>query len=361
MTEGKREIDHLPPVYHGAFDYDELARLGLSPEDVIDFSVNSNPYGPPPGVREALARVPLERYPDRECLALRGILAQKHGVTPEHLVVGNGTTELLQLIALAFIRPGDTALVVEPTFGEYQRVSLLAGGRVTTLTLARENGFQPDAAAIAKAIGQSHPRIVWLCHPNNPTGISWDVQRIGGLIDTFRNSLFVIDEAYLRFDPGAMSVHEQTDGYPNVLISRSMTKDYALAGLRLGYLIGQPDQIEAVRRVRPAWNVNALAQAAGAAALEQDTWLADCIGRLHENKRALTDGLRRLGFDPLPSSTHYFLVRVGDGAAFRARLLRHNVMVRDCASFGLPEFVRIATRTPAENSRLLDALAAPPA
>lgn len=354
MIQPKPEITNTPPAYHGAFDYEELRQLGYSPDEVIDFSVNSNPYGPPPGVREAMARVPLDRYPDRECIALREKLAKRHNVKIENIVVGNGTAELLLLIAQAFIRPGDKVLVIGPTFGEYDRAVRLVGGGVHTL----DTFGDVDYSQIASDIATDAPRLAFLCHPNNPTGFAWDTQRLGSLIGTFPNTLFVVDEAYINFAPDIVSTYDQDDGHPNVLVVRSLTKDYALAGLRLGYTLGTPDMIRAVAALRPAWNVNGLAQAAGLAVLDQDEWLHDTTHRLHDEKRELVTGLRSLDLEPLPSSVHYFLVNVDDGAAFRSKLLQHKIMVRDCASFGLPEYVRIATRTPQDNAKLLGAVKA---
>jgi len=358
MIQPRREILNTPPAHHGALDYDELRRLGYSPDEVTDFSVNSNPYGPPPGVREALSRVPLDRYPDRECIALREKLAERHNVNVEQIVVGSGTAELLLLIALAFLRPGDRAAVPEVTFSEYGRVASIVGAAVQSLTWMPKNGhafFDPQVQMRDAAARFAGVRLVFLCNPNNPDGThlpaSWISER---WVAQHPETLFVIDEAYANFLPEPESIIGPMPS--NLLVVRSLTKDYALAGLRLGYAVGHPDLIEAVRRVRPAWNVSALAQAAGLAVLDQDGWLRDTVRRLHDDKRELAAGLRALGLQPLPSSVHYFLINVGNGADFRSRLLRRRIMVRDCASFGLPQYVRIATRTPGENAQLIEAV-----
>lgn len=353
------EILNTPAAYHGAFDYAELERLGLSPDEVIDFSVNSNPYGPPPGVRDALAAVPLERYPDRECIALRRKLAERHEIAPENVVVGNGTAELLLLLALAFINAGDTVLVIEPDFSEYKRVAALRGGRTITYRATAANQFQPDYGAISHTMQTENPRVVFWCSPNNPTGVTVDAQRVRKLVDPFPDTLFVFDEAYFTFHhqrEHVTSLLAHVRRCPNALVLRSMTKDYGLAGLRLGYAVGAPSLIAAVAALRPAWNVNALAQAAGVFVLDQAVWLQDTLTQLHRDKSVLVGALRALGLTVLPSDVNYFLVHVGDAAAFRAKLLAHNIMVRDCASFGLPAYVRIATRTPDENAKLVAAV-----
>lgn len=344
------DIMTTPPAYHGAFDYDELARLGLSPDTLLDFSVNSNPYGPPPGVREALNEIPLERYPDRDCLALREVLADQHGLAPANIVVGNGTAELLQLIAFAFLGRGQKVALFQQTFSEYERVARLVGADVCRLPnrLTDElEGLDPLAV---------NARLLFLCNPNNPSGHHLPPSRVRHQwVDRYPHTLFVMDEAYANFLPVPQSIIQPTMP-PNLLVLRSLTKDYALAGLRLGYAVGPPTLIEAVQRLRPAWNVNGLAQAAGRVVLTQQAWLTSSIRQLQADKQALITGLEQLGFSPLPSNVHYFLLNVGCASDFRTRLLSHQIMVRDCTSFGLPAHVRIATRTPADNQRLLTAI-----
>ena len=143
---------------------------------------------------------------------------------------------------------------------------------------------------------------------------------------------------------------------PNILVLRSMTKEYALAGLRLGYAVGDEAVIAALDKARPPWSVNALAQVAGIAALEDQGFLHTCLRKIHAGKETLVAGLVELGISPVPSQTHYFLLPVGNGATFRSQMLRRGLQVRDCASFGLPAYVRIATRKAGENQRLLTAV-----
>jgi len=351
-----------PAAHHGALDYAELERWGLDPEAVLDFSVNSNPYGPSPVVAEALAAVSLDRYPDREALALRRALAERLAVAPEQIVIGNGTAELLWLTALAYLRPGERVLIVAPAFGEYARSAALMGATVRYWTARAEDGFAVSPDGVAQALARHAPRMVFLCTPNNPTGVVTPLAVLDGWARACPETLFVVDEAYLAFVAAGDAVDEGMDDSvlsleaDNVLVMRSMTKDYALAGLRLGYAVGAPAVVDALTRVRPPWNVNALAQAAGLAALADAAHLQASLTRLRASKRALVAGLQGLGLQPLPSAVHFFLVPVGDGAALRRRLMRCGVFVRDCASFGLPAYVRIAPRRPEENARLLAAI-----
>jgi histidinol-phosphate/aromatic aminotransferase/cobyric acid decarboxylase-like protein len=199
-------------------------------------------------------------------------------------------------------------------------------------------------------------QVVVLCNPNNPTGQIIPNDVLKEWADEFPETYFLVDEAYLAFVEGmksAISVKRK-----NVLSLRSMTKVYAIAGLRLGYAIGAPKMIEAMKNFRPAWNVNALAQAAGLAALQSENHLTETLAKLRNEKENLVSGLKKLGYEPIPSRANYFLLRVRNGDQFRAELLTHRILVRDCASFGLPSYIRIATRTLDENTRLLNAISA---
>ncbi|MEL6525146.1 MAG: histidinol-phosphate transaminase [Chloroflexota bacterium] len=357
MIEPKESVKNTPPAYHGAFDYDELAQLGYSPDEVIDFSVNSNPYGPPESVREAIASVPLDRYPDRECIALREKLAEHHHTNIENIGVGNGTAELLMLIGQAFIREDDKVVAFSHTFSEYERVARLFGAELCVVPQTVANGLSAVISEYRNII--TNARIVFECHPDNPSGLinHGDHQAIS--IEANPETLFVYDQAYINFLPEDFQPQSHaTSIADNVLYVRSLTKDFALAGLRLGYAIGHPDVIEAIRRVRSAWNVNALAQSAGLAVLNEGDWLKSCVKQLHQDKEKLVAGIEKLGFPVMPSYVHYFLVNVGEAMAFRSKLLQHKSMVRDCTSFGLPHYVRIATRTPEDNAKLLQAIEA---
>ena len=339
---------------HGAPNVAELEQLGLTPDDILDFSVNSNAYGPSPAVADAIRRVPLDRYPDPEALMLRRALAHHHGVSPDRIIVGNGTAELIHLMALAFVRFGDSVGILAPTFGEYERAVRLLGARVVECTATEDNGFTVDEDAVGLMIQHVQPRLFFLCRPNNPTGgvVSLDALRAWAAASPC--TLIVVDEAYINFAPEIPSALDLEQ--PNILVLRSMTKDYALAGLRLGYAIAAAPVIEALARVRPEWNVNALAQAAGLAALADQAHLWRTIALLRAAHQDLVQHLMTLGLLAVPSAVHFSLVKVGNGRLLRQRLLIRKIQVRDCASFSLPAYVRIATRRPEENTRLLDAL-----
>ena len=303
--------------------------------------------------RDILEQVVIERYPDRESLALRAALTEKFGLELSQIMIGNGTAELLWLVAMAYFRPGDTTLILKPTFGEYARSAALMGAQVETLWGTEEDNFTFAVRTIQAALQATTPRLAFICNPNNPTGTTLGPETIRGLANAHPNTLFVIDEAYLQFVPDLSSCISL--GLPNLLVLRSMTKDYAIAGLRLGYAAGPKDVIDALTKVRPPWNVNAVAQAAGLAALMDEKYLSQTMTHLHAAKGEFLSGIQNLGLQPVPSETHYFIIKVGNAEDFRRQLLAYKVQVRDCASFGLPDYIRIATRKPDENAKLLSA------
>jgi histidinol-phosphate aminotransferase len=354
LIEPRSEVLNLPPAVHGTPDPGELLRLGLRPAEVLDFSVNTNPYDVSPSAREAVARTPLDCYPDREALTLRAALAEHLGVSPRRILAGNGSSELIWLVALAFLRPGDRALVLGPTYSEYARAAALLGARVTTYPAPEAQQFTLDSAEVSRQTRYLRPRLVFLCNPNNPTGTVVEAEVVTDWASEYPDTLFLVDEAYLSFAHGLRSTLQTARD--NVLVLRSMTKDFALAGLRLGYAVGCENLITLLARVRPPWNVNAPAQAAGVAALRDREYLARSLERLAQAKSELVASLLALGWTVLPSAVHFFLVRVPDGAAFRLSLLRRGILVRDCTSFGLSGYVRICTRRPEDNARLLSAL-----
>ena len=353
------EIQRLTDVAHGALDFAELEAHGLAPDAVIDFSVNNNPYGPSPRVQEVLRSVVIDRYPDRQSLALRRRLAQHLDVSIDHLLVANGSMELLWFVALAYLRPGDAALILEPTFGEYERVTQLMGAARHAYVTRPETRFEIDEAALLTAMQRLQPRLMFICNPNNPTGAHLPVETIAAWTAQHPETLFIVDEAYLPFvagPPPSMIQHLRR----NVLVLHSMTKAHALAGIRLGYAIGDAEIISTLNKVRPTWNVNAMAQAAGIAALDDATHLAQTLARVSADKTVLAANLEALGLPPLPSTTHFFLCRARQASALRQSLLPQGILVRDCASFGLPDYIRIASRRPSDNDKLLEALSRSP-
>lgn len=370
MLAQRGTLVSLSPAVHGARDYAELARLGLAPDDVLDFSTNSNPYGPAENVLAAVRGVVsgagLSRYPDRDCLALRAAIAAAENVSDSNVLPGNGAAELIQMIALAFVLPGSRHLILAPTFGEYSRAIRLAGGVVEEV---RPPAGGPDLVlnveTAAAAIRELQPDGVWLCNPNNPTGQVWALPELAALraAASARPVLWVVDESYRYFTTSPVSVLAAAESWiedETTVVIRSLTKEYALAGLRLGYVVAAASLITTLQKVQPPWSVNTLAQVAGTEALQPAgrAWRQESLSRLQEEAGVLWRELVALGQKVLPTAATYTLVKVGDAAEFRRRLLASGLLVRDCTSFGLPGHVRIAARRPPHNQRLVETLAA---
>lgn len=346
-------LDH---VAHGALDHTELAALGITPDQVIDFSSNLNPFGPPSAVRAALATLDPAPYPDRSCLRLRKVLAERHGCTLDQVLAGNGANELIYLIVQALGEPGRDALIIAPTYGEYAHAGRLAQMRVVEVRAQASDGFRLDDQTLIDAVRRIRPRLTWLCAPNNPTGAALSPAVIGDLAAAC-DGFLVIDRAYHAFQRDLPGLRDPLDATaaPNLIRLYSLTKSYALAGLRLGYLIAQPEIAARIGRFQPAWSVNSAAQAAGLAALADAAFLPATLPLLWSASDDLFAGLCRLGLHVWRATLPFMLVRCGDGAAVRARLLQRGYVVRDCASFGLPEWVRVAPRRSSENARLIAA------
>ncbi len=349
------ELRDLEPAEHGGPDLTELKELGLSPDLVLDFSTCLNPFGPPPEWRKALRSLSVGFYPDSDSTELRLRLASKLGLSPAQILVGAGSVELLRLVALTFLSLKDLVLVPQPTFEEYEMASRLAGARVLRGRSREEEGFQFDVELLIYLLGRRRPKMIFLCNPNNPTGQYLKRQEVETLLEASPESLLVLDEAYISFvrDPwSSLDLLNRGD----VLILRSLTKDFSLAGVRLGYALASEEIISALHRVRPPWSVNVVAQKLGLLALERDDWLERCRRRLWQEQAYLRRGISRLGLWTLPSETHFFLVRVERATQFRELLLRRGILVRDCTSFGLPDYIRLSPRLRPHNRRLLLAL-----
>jgi histidinol-phosphate aminotransferase len=358
----------------------------------LDFSINTNPLGASSRAKRALWSVDPSRYPDNRALDLTASLAATHGVDPGEVLAGNGSVDLIWRLADVYLQPDDAALVVGPTFGEYEAVAQRQGAEVVVFRALAEEGFQPRIAELQATLRATRPRLVFVCNPNNPTGQALGLRDLEALLGACGETLLVVDEAYIDFVDGGAFDKLRTGAFdklgtgstigaigattpsvsdprsviqsalalrddPRVVVLRSLTKNMGLAGLRLGYAVAASRVIETLRRAQPPWSVNAFAQAAGLAALGD--WEHAVAGRraAQAAKSYLVDGLTRLGLICLPSCVNFWLVEVGDAAELRRRLLLRGILVRDCASFGLPRHIRLAARPLPECERLLQALA----
>lgn len=349
------EIANLQNCPHGGPNYAELELLGLRPEEVLDFSVSANPFGPPPGMQEVITSAVIDRYPDSESIELRNSLAIHLNTNSQNIIIGNGSTEIIRLIAFAYFAKDDPVIIVEPTFGEYEIACHISGAKILKHHTKNSNNFKLNMDELIKSIQSNRPKAVFLCNPNNPTGQYLSRDKVEQILSVCEDTLLILDEAYISFTEEPWNSLDMVNR-KNVIIIRSMTKDYALAGLRLGYAIANPKIIETLKKACPPWNVNAVAQKVGLAALSNQDYLARCKDDISKAKGFLIERLISLGLNPLPSRANFFLVNIGNAADFRQKLLRHGIMVRDCTSFDLPQYIRIAPRTMPECEKLIKAI-----
>ena len=359
---------------HGGIKPADLRALGLRPDDVLDFSASVSPIGQPSGVWEAMQNVDLSAYPDPQCLELREALSRflahpalrPDGVPLDRILVGNGSTEIIHLLARSYLSnrlanplegPANSVFLLTPTYGEYQGACRLAGAAISCCDVQEGSAFRWDIRDAAQRILQEQPSLVFVCNPNNPTGVFLQREEVEALADASDRvgGLLVVDEAYLSFvDEPWDSVSLVDRG--NVVLLRSMTKDYALTGLRLGYSLASEEVTGRLASIQPDWSVNSLAQAAGMAALADTAYLPRARQAVEQAKVYLTEQLGKQGFTVYPSAANFLPVRVGDATSWRYNLARKGVFVRDCTSFGLPEYIRIGIRSLADCQRLVEAV-----
>jgi len=352
-------VRRLSPYVPGK-PIEELAREhGLAEGDIVKLASNENPRGPSPRVREAIAAAAagVTRYPDGNGFALKTALADRFGLGIDQIVLGNGSNDILELATQAFLRPGDHAVYSQHAFAVYP-LATQARGATGIAVPARELGH--DLAAMRAAITQ-RARVVFMANPNNPTGTWLAAAVIREFIASVPSDvLVVLDEAYNEYLEPAQQANsaEWIDEHPNLLVSRTFSKAYGLAGLRVGYGLAHPAVAEMLNRVRQPFNVNSIAQAAAIAALADAAYVEESARLNRSGLEQLAEGLAALGVGFVPSHGNFLLVHVGDGAAVYEQLLRRGVIVRPVANYGLPEHLRVTVGLAVENRRFLDALRA---
>lgn len=351
------------PVYQPGKPDSELRReLGLS--DVIKLASNENPLGPSPRALAALREhaPALARYPDGNGYALKAALAEHLQVDPACITLGNGSDDILEMLAHAFLDPQREAVYSEHAFAVYPLVVQASGARARVARPRGDNDPMPyghDLEAMRELIGP-HTRLVFIANPNNPTG-TWlttaELERFLGTVPA--QTLVVVDEAYHEYveDSRYASTVGWLQRFPNLVVTRTFSKIYGLAALRVGYSVSHPAVAELLNRVRAPFNVNAMAQVAALAALT-DTEFLDRSRAVNRAGRAqLTAACRQLGLRVLPSVTNFLCLDLGRPAQpVHEHLLRQGVIVRPVANYGLPHCLRVTIGTSAENQRFLDAL-----
>ena len=358
-------LSHVRAIapYVGGKPISEVAReFGLDEAKIVKLASNENPLGMPDSAIKAMAKAAedLGRYPDSNGFELKNALAKKFNVPVEWITLGNGSNDILELTARAVAQEGDEVVFSKHAFAVYPLATQAVGGQAIEVPATPEYGH--DLAAMQKAI-TAKTRLVFVANPNNPTGTFLTAAEIAAFLAKVPSHVVVvIDEAYNEF----LTPEQQYDAiawvrqYPNVIVSRSFSKAYGLAGLRIGYGIAQNNITDLLNRIRQPFNVNSLAQAAAIAALADVEFLKKCYELNRAGYAQLTQAFNQMGLKYLPSSGNFVLVKVGDtpnaGATVNLELLKAGVIVRPVGNYGLPEWLRISIGLPQENEAFIVAL-----
>ncbi len=338
----------------------ELAReMGLDASCIVKLASNENPLGMSQAARDAIAATcgDVARYPDGNGFDLKSALSARFGLGQERIVLGNGSNDVLDMVARAFLGPGREAVFSQYAFAVYPLSTQTVGATGVSVP-ARDFGH--DLEAMANAISE-RTRVVFIANPNNPTGTFLPGDALLAFLEGVPDDVVVVlDEAYTEYldDASRYDSIAWLERFPNLLVTRTFSKAYGLAGLRIGYGLGSAAVIDLMNRVRQPFNVSILGLAAATAALGDEEFLARSAALNRRGMAQLVAGVERLGLAWIPSAGNFLTVRVGDAAGINAGLLRRGVIVRPIGGYGMPEWLRVSVGLPEENDAFLNALAA---
>ena len=351
--------DHILGIapYEPGKPIEELEReLGIS--DVIKLASNENPLAPSDRVMKAMqtALTHINRYPDGSGYYLRQAIARRHGLTSDHVILGNGSNDMIELMVRAFLRPGEEAVIPHPSFVVYPMIVQAVGGIRVVVTLKDQ---RLDLEAMARAITPM-TKMVFIANPNNPTATIVTADEVAHFMSRVPpRTIVVFDEAYIEFamGPDFPDVLASVKQGRKVMVLRTFSKSASLAGLRVGYGVADADAIALMNRIRQPFNVNALAQVAALAALDDESHVMECVRMIEAGRHYLYDEFNALGIKYVPSRANFILVDVGHSASdVFQRLLKEGVIVRPMTSFGMESALRVTIGTPEENRRFVKAL-----
>ena len=346
------------PVYEPGKPIEYVAReLGLDPATIIKLASNENPWGPSPCAVEAAKRAmdSGELYPDGGCFELRQKLAAKWKLSADQFVIGNGSNEIIELLGHVFVGPGDEVVMGAPAFVVYKLVALLFGAKAIEVPLVN---WRHDLGKIAAAI-TPRTKLVYVCTPNNPTGTANTEAELVAFVRALPDHVVVvIDEAYAEFVERAPDLRPLIAEGRQVICLRTFSKIYGLASLRVGYGYASAELCALLNRVRQPFNVNAIAQAAAIAALDDDEFAKKTARENRAGLVQLERGCAELGLEFVPSVANFMLIKVGDGLRVFDALQRKGVIVRPVKSYGLAEWIRVTIGSHEQNARVLAELKA---
>lgn len=360
MQQGFRTKEWIAAIspYVGGKPIEETAReFGLRVEEIVKLASNENPLGAPESAKKAIraALDDINRYPDGNGIVLRQKIAERIGMEPACVILGDGSDELLEIIAHMVLEPGTSCVYSRYSFAVYALAAQENGAEGREVPT---KGFDIDLDGMLAAMDES-TRLVFVTNPNNPTGLALSAKRLEEFLEKVSaDTVVVVDEAYREF----MDAEQQADSigwvkcFPNVLVTRTFSKAYGLAGLRVGFGVAQKPMIEMMNRIRPPFNVNLLAQAAAAACVDDDAFLREVFLVNKKGRADLESFFAAQGLRYLPSNTNFILVHVGPQAlSLQHELLARGIIVRPMTGYGLPEWLRISVGTPQENEKFMAA------
>jgi len=350
-------IRSIAPYQPGKPISDLAREMGMAEAHIVKLASNENPLGPSPVASGAIAaQLPeLARYPDGNCFDLKQALCAFHRVQPEQVVLGSGSNDVLELVARAFLSVGASSVYSQHAFVVYPLATQAAGATGIEVP-ARDFGH--DLEAMAAAV-RADTRVLWIANPNNPTGTAATPDQVRALLQRVPpRVIVVVDEAYYEYLPDALraDTFRWLEDHPNLVVTRTFSKAYGLAGLRVGFGVMHPEVADLLNRVRLPFNVNSLAQAAAQAALSDQAFVARSRELNDRGMRQLTEGFAQLGLDHIRSVGNFVSVRVGAAPAAYQRLLKQGVIVRPLGAYGMPEHLRVSIGTESENAKFLNAL-----
>jgi histidinol-phosphate aminotransferase len=353
----RAHVYSMQPYRPGKTPEQLMQSLGLS--ELIKLSANENPLGASPRAKEAIlnALETIHRYPDGACTILRDALSDFYGLPPDHFAFGNGSDELIHLFGVAYLEPGDGLMMGQPSFVRYEASAQL--NRATLQAIPLTPDFRHDLEAMANAITE-RTKLVYIANPNNPTGTIVSRAELERFLERAPDHVLVIlDEAYFEYadHPDYPNGLDYVRAGRNVVVFRTFSKAYGLAGLRIGYAMGNPEFLDPIERVREPFNVNTLAQVAAAAALRDQAHVAHTRALNREGLNLFSAACERLGLRYVPSYANFLLIEIGERCAqVHQQLLERGILTRTGEVFGMPTYLRVNTGTPEQNARFVEAL-----
>ena len=363
LKQAVSQSEQLHPYIPGKPIAQMLREQGLSESEIskrqastVKLASNENPYGAPPKALEAIKQAASEicRYPDGDCFELKQALATKHKVQTEQLLIGNGSNEVLELVIRSFAGTGDEVIYSHRGFIVYALATTAAGA--TGVAVPEHDGYGHDLPAMLEAVNE-HTKVICIANPNNPTGALLSTQALQTFLDKLPSHIVVIiDEAYFEYVADAVEDSIHALKHAGLVISRTFSKAYGLAGCRVGYAVANPDLLAVVNRFREPFNVNSLAQAAALAALHDEVWVWDKVAQCKQERSRLEAALQDLGLLAAHSFANFVLLKHESATTLAQDLEQQGVIVRPLAPYGMADILRVSVGSEAENDAFLAAL-----